>query len=491
MNKIKATLPRGFIDQDSYEIRLEEKIKKIISDTYDLYGFEPLKTPMFEHSVALGKFLPDADRPNAGVFSIQDDDEQWMSLRYDLTAPMARYVAQNYETLVKPFKTYRCGEVFRNEKAGPGRFRQFIQFDADIVGAASLSADVQICMMAADVLENLSIPRGQYIIQLNNRKVLDGLLEAINLGGDENAEKRLQVLRSVDKFDKFGREGVELLLGKGRLDESGDFTKGVNLEPQAIERLLSLLDYDKNLTSCELLDKLEASVSDSPLSLEGIAELRFMLSLIEKNGYQDRIKIDTSVVRGLEYYTGPVFEAQLLFDVLNENGQKVVFGAVAGGGRYDNLVSRFLPTEVPATGFSIGVSRLMVAMRAIEHGIHQDRMGPVLILKMDKDEDALASYFKIAADLRKHGIACEIYDGKSGMKAQMKYADRRFAPCVIIQGSREREEGTVQIKDLIEGSKLAKTIDDNQTWRETRPAQIAVAYKDIINSVQQIIAKYK
>ena len=235
-----AKLPRGFADRAPAEIAATEKMLGLIKETYELYGFEAVETPMIEFTEALGKFLPDQDRPNEGVFSFRDivgdpsqqrdrNDESWLSLRYDLTAPLARYVAENFDKLPKPYRSYRAGTVFRNEKPGPGRFRQFMQFDADTVGAASVAADAEMCMMAADTLEKLGIKRGDYVIKVNNRKVLDGVMEAIGLGGEENAGRRLTVLRAIDKYDRLGAEGVHLLLGKGRKDESGDFTKGAEL----------------------------------------------------------------------------------------------------------------------------------------------------------------------------------------------------------------------------------------------------------------------
>src|SRR5260221_61139 len=234
----RARLPRGLADRTAADIRATERMLATIRSVYERYGFEPVETPLIEYTDALGKFLPDQDRPNEGVFSFQDDDEQWLSLRYDLTAPLARYVAENFDRLPKPYRSYRAGWVFRNEKPGPGRFRQFMQFDADTVGAASPAADAEICMMAADTLEALGIPRGQYVIKVNSRKVLDGVMEAIGLGGEENAGRRLTVLRAIDKLDRLGIEGVRALLGPGRKDESGGFTKSAGLDPNQIEKLL-------------------------------------------------------------------------------------------------------------------------------------------------------------------------------------------------------------------------------------------------------------
>lgn len=488
--KIKARLPRGFMDRTSTQLYGTEIMIAQIREVYELYGFEALETPIFEYTDVLGKFLPDSDRPNAGVFSLQDDDEQWMSLRYDLTAPLARYFTENFENLPKPYRSYRLGFVFRNEKPGPGRFRQFTQFDADIVGAPTVAADAEICMMAADSLEKLGIQRHDYVIRLNNRKILDGVLELIGLGECELAEKRLTVLRAIDKLDKFGLEGVRLLLGAGRLDESGDFTKGAGLSDKDVDSILALIAVEA-ATADEILDNLKKVVGHNVQGLEGVRELEDMQAIFAENGYQDRIKIDPSVVRGLDYYTGPVFEAALLFDVLNDNGQKVIFGSVGGGGRYDGLIARFRRESIPATGFSIGVSRLISALQNLGKLPVKETSGPVVVLMMDKEPEAIARYQKMVMQLRNAGIRSELYLGALGIKAQMKYADRRHAPCVVIQGSQERQEGKIQIKDLIEGARLAHEIKDNQTWRESRPAQITVGENKLVETVRDILKAHK
>ncbi len=485
-DRVKARLPRGFVDRTPDDLRAAEKMMAEIRKVYELYGFEPVETPLIEYTDALGKFLPDQDRPNEGVFSFQDDDEQWLSLRYDLTAPLARYVAENYESIPKPYRSYRAGWVFRNEKPGPGRFRQFMQFDADTVGAPNVSADAEMCMMMADVMEALGIQRGDYVIRVNNRKVLDGVLEAIGLGGDENAGRRLTVLRAIDKLDKFGVEGVRELLGKGRKDESGDFTKGANLDEAAIKQVLDFTAAGA-ATGSATIANLEKVVTGNDKGAEGVAELGTIEALCSAAGYDGRVKIDPSVVRGLEYYTGPVFEAELLAEIPNEDGQIVRFGSVGGGGRYDGLVSRFRSEPVPATGISIGVSRLMTALKNLGKLDMSDNIGPVVVMVMDRDTESLGRYQKMVSDLRQAGIRAEMYLGGSGMKPQMKYADRRGAPCVIIQGSQERDLGEVQIKDLIEGARLSAEIEDNITWRESRPAQITAKESDIIAEVRKIL----
>jgi len=495
---LKARLPRGFADRGPADLAATERMLAAIRETYELYGFEAAETPFVEYTDALGKFLPDQDRPNEGVFSFQDDDGQWLSLRYDLTAPLARSVAENFETLPRPYRSYRAGWVFRNEKPGPGRFRQFMQFDADTVGAASIAADAEICMMAADTLEKVGIPRGDYVIKVNNRKVLDGVMEAIGLSGDDKAGQRLSVLRAVDKLDRLGLEGVRLLLGPGRKDDSGDFTKGAGLAADQIAPVLDLATarLPSGSTNDANADSF-ASLRASPFLAndtyrQGVDELAQIAELTESAGYRaDRVRIEPSVVRGLEYYTGPVFEAELTFAVEDEHGRPVQFGSVGGGGRYDGLVGRFRAEPVPATGFSIGVSRLLSALQAVKSPVVATggKAGPVVVLVLDRGE--IAAYQRLVARLRAAGIRSELYLGASGMKAQMKYADRRGSPCVVIQGSDERARGEVQIKDLIEGARAAKTIASNEEWKAARPAQVSVPEDALVEAVREILARHE
>ncbi|WP_354194310.1 histidine--tRNA ligase [Aquamicrobium terrae] len=485
--KMKARLPRGFVDRSADDIRAVDRMMAKIREVYELYGFEPVDQPLIEYTDALGKFLPDQDRPNEGVFSFQDDDEQWLSLRYDLTAPMARFVAENYERLPKPFRSYRAGWVFRNEKPGPGRFRQFMQFDADTVGTPGVAADAEMAMMMADVMEALGIARGDYVIRVNNRKVLDGVLEAIGLGGDDNAGRRLTVLRAVDKLDKVGADGVRDLLGKGRLDESGDFTKGAGLDEAQADRVL-LLTSSTGDDLAGALAAMHDAVAGSARGEDGVQELADIGAMVAAAGYDDgRVKIDPSVVRGLEYYTGPVYEAELLAEIPNEDGRIVRFGSVGGGGRYDGLVSRFRGEPVPATGFSIGVSRLMTALKNLGKLDMSDVVQPVVVLVMDKDTESLGRYQKMVSDLRRAGIRAEMYLGGAGMKAQLKYADRRGCPVAVIQGGDERAKGEVQIKDLIEGARMSAEISDNAEWRAARPAQVTVPEADLVAEMKKIL----
>ena len=479
-NRLKARLPRGLFDRGAAEIAATRRMIETIRAVYERYGFEPVETPAIEYTDALGKFLPDQDRPNEGVFSFQDDDEQWLSLRYDLTAPLARYVAENFDALPKPYRSYRVGYVFRNEKPGPGRFRQFMQFDADTVGSASMAADAENCMMAADTMEALGIPRGSYVVKANNRKVLDGVLESIGLGGEGKEHQRLAVLRAMDKYDRLGVAGVKQLLGEGRKDESGDFTKGAGLGAAAIETVLSVFETDV------LRD---TRLGNSKAGQEGREELEQIGSLVKASGYDsDRIVIDPSIVRGLEYYTGPVYEAELIGDIKDDSGRPVRIGSVASGGRYDGLVARFRGEQVPATGISIGVSRLLAALQLLGKVDSKPEPGPVVVTVFDKSR--VADYQRMVTTLRNAGIRAELYLGGGKMGPQLKYADKRGSPCVIIQGGDEQAKGELQIKDLIEGAKAAAAIASNQEWRETRPAQFAVAESKLVEAVREVLARH-
>jgi histidyl-tRNA synthetase len=478
-NKLKARLPRGLADRGPAEIAATRRMLETIRKVYERYGFDPVETPAMEYTDALGKFLPDLDRPNEGVFSFQDDDEQWISLRYDLTAPLARYVAENFDALPKPYRSYRAGYVYRNEKPGPGRFRQFMQFDADTVGSASMAADAEVCMMIADTMEELGIPRGSYIVKVNNRKVLDGVMEAIGIGGEQHVPTRLTVLRAIDKLDKFSEEEVLLLLTKGRKDQSGDFTKGAGLSDENARKLLAQLKRDG--TSKQGLNDTHQSGTD---------ELNAIAALVAASGYDDtRVRIDPSVVRGLEYYTGPVFEVELTFPIEGEDGKPVRFGSVAGGGRYDGLVGRFRNENIPATGISIGVSRLMAALQHLKKVDTQPEPGPVIVTVFDQDR--IADYQKMVAALRKENIRAELYLGSGKFGAQMKYADRRGSPCAVIQGGDEKAKGEIQIKDLILGATITSIKDREEYLKKQAEAQFAVPEDQLVDAVRKVLARHK
>jgi histidyl-tRNA synthetase len=476
----KARAPRGFRDRSAAEIAAERACLDTIRRVFESWGFEALETPAFEYTDALGKFLPDLDRPNEGVFSLQDEDGQWLSLRYDLTAPLARYVAENFQHFPKPFRRYQVGSVWRNEKPGPGRYREFTQFDADTVGSASPAADAELLMMARDALQAAGLGRDEFVIKFNNRKLLDGVLEASGLALGETAEshaRRGVVLRAIDKLDRLGIGGVHALLGAGRKDESGDFTRGAGLSDDQIARIESFIALAHGGSG--RVSDTQALVAGSRSGEEGLAELEAIERIL---GRESGIAFDPGIVRGLDYYTGAVFEAQLTFPVTNDAGEEVVFGSVVGGGRYDDLVARFTGEQVPATGISIGVSRLLTALRQ-----RRAVALPPLVLVLALDREDRAGSFVMAAELRAAGLRTEAYIGEAGMKAQFKYADRRNAAVAIIEGSDERAKGEVTIKDLVLGAELAKSVGSRAAWVEGRPAQETVGRGNLVESVRRLL----
>jgi len=482
----KAETPKGFRDYFGAEVTERKEMLDRIAEVYHRYGFDPLETSAVETVEALGKYLPDVDRPNAGVFAWQEEDDgKWMALRYDMTAPLARVAAQFRNDLPAPYRRFTMGPVWRNEKPGPGRFRQFYQCDADTVGAPSVAADAEICAMLADTLEAVGIPRGDYIVRVNNRKVLTGVLETMGVGDDEDT--RNNVLRTIDKFDKVGEAGVRELLGKGRLDASGAYIDGVGLRDDQAEPVIAFLT-SKGADAEETLANLRAAIGVSGIGAEGVEELKTIASLLEAQGYgPDRIVIDPSVVRGLGYYTGPVYEAELTFEVLDDKGRPRQFGSVAGGGRYDDLVKRFTGQAVPATGVSIGVDRLLAALR--EKGrIGGTQQGPVVVTVMDRDR--MAEYQRMATELRNAGIRAEVYLGNpKNFGNQLKYADKRESPVAIIQGSDEAARGVVQIKDLILGAQIAQEASLEE-WK-SQPAQREVPVADLVAEVRAILDRGK
>ncbi|PWK59368.1 histidine--tRNA ligase [Roseicyclus mahoneyensis] len=532
----KAETPKGFRDYFGAEVTERQQMLEKIAEVYRLHGFDPLETSAVETVEALGKFLPDVDRPNEGVFAFEEDDT-WLALRYDLTAPLARVAAQYRNDLPFPYRRYAMGPVWRNEKPGPGRFRQFYQCDADTVGAPSVAADAEICGMLADTLEAVGIPRGDYIVRVNNRKVLNGVMEVAEILDPTNPDKfayeRGVVLRAIDKLDRLGVDGVRALLGEGRKDESGDFTKGAGLNAEQMLPLIEfvnahtaiqsdLASYQQEIDAPggervlqgmvafqkrenELLglpkmeafnrvknqfaaDYLRSIVKSSMCGVEGVSELETISNLLAAQGYGgDRIVIDPSVVRGLGYYTGPVFEAELTFEILDEKGRPRQFGSVAGGGRYDDLVKRFTGQEVPATGVSIGVDRLLAALRA-KGRLTGETQGPVIVTVMDRDR--MADYQAMAATLRQAGIRAEVYLGNpKNFGNQLKYADKRASPVAVIQGEDEALRGVVQLKDLILGAKLAQeaTLEE---WK-SQPAQVEVPLAYLVEETRKLLDRHR
>ena len=485
----RAETPKGFRDYFGAEVTERKAMLDKVAEVYHRYGFDPLETSAVETVEALGKFLPDVDRPNEGVFAWQDEDQDWLALRYDLTAPLARVAAQYRNDLPAPYRRYAMGPVWRNEKPGPGRFRQFYQCDADTVGAPSVAADAEICAMLSDALETVGIPRGDYIVRVNNRKVLNGVMEVAGVldptDPDRFANERGIVLRAIDKIDRLGETGVRALLGEGRKDESGDFTKGAGLAPEQAEVVMAFMAA-RRATGAETTARLRELVGPSAIGSDGVAELETIADLLDRQGYgPERILIDPGVVRGLGYYTGPVYEAELTFEILDEKGRKRQFGSVAGGGRYDDLVKRFTGQSVPATGVSIGVDRLLAALRA-KGRVSTDAQGPVVVTVMDRDR--MADYMAMVADLRNAGIRAEVYLGNpKNFGNQLKYADKRASPIAVIQGGNESEKGTVILKDLILGAQIAQNATLEE-WKD-RPAQLEVPRADLVAAVQKMLGK--
>jgi len=394
------------------------------------YGFRYLETPSFEYTDSIGKFLPDKERPDAGVFSFKDENK-WMSLRYDLTAPLARYVAKNYLEIPKPFKRYQLGSVWRNEKPGPGRFREFLQFDADYVGTKNLQADAELCVLISEILEKCGLDKKDYTVKISSRKLTDKLFEKLKITSKDQIST---TLRALDKIDRLGWEEVKKLLGEGRKDKSGDYTKGAKLSNDQIKRIESTL---------------VAKVPDS----EDILEI---LKIFEAYNFKN-YKFDPSVIRGLEYYTGPIFEVNLNFQVKNLKGQTIQFGSIGGGGRYDNLISNFGNLDCPATGISVGLDRLVFAlMQKKDFKIKSTR--PVIICVFDKDK--IKKYIDILSKLRASNISSEIYPGEGKLKKQMEYANKLGSPAVILYGDNEIKSGKATLKNLESGNESSVKIEE-------------------------------
>ncbi len=485
-----AANPKGFVDYQGYEVFHRYKMLKSITDIYYKYGFDALETPAVETVEALGKFLPDVDRPNEGVFSWLDEEDKWLALRYDLTAPLARFYAQFRNQLPSPYRRFSMGPVWRNEKPGPGRFKQFYQCDADSVGVPNVTADAELCAMLSDILENVGISKNDYVIRINNRKILEGILEKIGLE-QENTESsssltRGVVMRAIDKLDRLGVSGVKNLLGAGRTDESGDFSKGAGLTSEQTALIIDFISA-RSISNEITISKLKDIVKGSEIGSEGLAELESMLeSVVAKRAHDKKFIIDPTVVRGLSYYTGPVFEAELTFETFDHRGNKRQFGSVAGGGRYDDLIKRFTGQTIPATGVSIGVDRLISAINCCKKSSRKI-VGPVVVTVMDK---TLTQYYQSLVDeLRSNDVRAEMYMGNpKDFGRQLKYADQRNSPVAIIVGSEEIERGVIQLKDLKLGIELSKSIASNEEWK-SRPAQFEVSRPNLISAVKKILTR--
>ncbi|MDA9643047.1 histidine--tRNA ligase [bacterium] len=487
--KIKPQRPRGFEDLSGNDLVELNRLRDSIQKTYSLYGFDALETGIIEYSDVIGSFLPDQDRPNEGVFSFEDDDNKWVSLRYDLTSGLARYVAENYDSLPKPYRRYQSGWVFRNEKPGPGRYRQFFQIDADTIGSDNALSDAEMCMMFSDAIENTGIERGNFIIRLNNRKILDGIIDSLSISGNKSgSDINLAIMRSIDKLDRLGLGGVEQLLGDGRKDESGDYTKGAGLDSSSIKEILLFLESgidSKHLSRKKSLENLSNQFGSNSIFAEAIEELDNISSIIDIAKYDEkRIIIDPSVVRGLGYYTGPVYEADLTFDIETDDSIEK-FGSVGGGGRYDDLITRLKGARVPSTGISVGVSRLSSALKYLKkQNLNKEKLS-VVVLVMDKEKRPL--YYKIASELRSAGVPSECYAGDGGMKAQLKYADKREARFALILGEDEEASNNITIKDLLAGKEASDKILDNEEWRSGKVSQKTIPIEKLIVEIKSLL----
>lgn len=492
-NKTSRTPARrlkGFRDITAADVLARDRMIAKIRAVYERYGFAPLETPALEYVDALGKFLPEADQPDGGIFAFRDEDDEWIALRYDLTAPLSRYVAMNFQELPLPFRRYQVGPVYRVEKPGPGRFREFYQFDFDSVGAGSMLADVECCQIMCDTLEALGIDRGGYVVRVNDRKVLTGVLDAVAAQGPIPPDASTQVLRSIDKLDRVGPEGVKQLLGPGRRDESGAFIRGVGLSGAQVEVVMRYLSIKADSRG-RVCDALEGVVGESLVGREGVAELREIDEALTAAGYgDDRVVIDPTVVRGLAYYTGPVFEGVLTFDIVDEDGVTRQFGSVFGGGRYDDLVSRFTGQKVPATGSSIGVDRLLAALRALGKIDTPTTTAAVLVTRLDKG--LTSEYQAIAAELRASGVNTELYVGKQGIGKQFKYASDSGKTVAVVMGSDEAAKGEVSIKDLRLGAELSRDLGpDRKKWLEEQPAQFTAPRASVAEAVRRVLDRYR
>ncbi len=428
--KPSKELPLGFVDRKEKELLIRDFVISKIKEVMIKYGFQYLETPSFEYSDSIGKFLPDKDRPDSGVFSFKDENK-WLSLRYDLTAPLARYVAKNYLELAKPFKRYQLGTVWRNEKPGPGRFREFLQFDADYVGTKNLQADAELCVLISEILEKCGLDKKDYTVKISSRKLTDKLFQKMKITSKEQIST---TLRALDKIDRLGWDEAKKLLREGRKDKSGDYTKGANLSNDQIKIIESTL---------------RGKIPDS----EDILEILKIFEFYNFKNY----KFDPSVIRGLEYYTGPIFEVNLNFQVKNSKGQTIQFGSIGGGGRYDNLVNNFGNLDCPATGISIGLDRLVFAlMQKKDFKIKSTR--PVIICVFDKNN--VKEYVDILNKLRASNISSEIYPGEGKLKKQMEYANKLGSPAVILYGDNEIKLGKATLKNLESGNESSVKIEE-------------------------------
>jgi len=499
MKRPKPRLFSGIRDIFSADLLAKQSMIDKIKSVYELYGFVPLETPALEFVDVLGKFLPESNTPESGVFAFRNpeahysghggSEDDWLALRYDLTAPLARVVAQ-YEDLQRPFRRYQIGNVWRYEKPGPGRYREFCQFDFDSVGTDSMVADAEVCCVICDVLETIGLRKNEYIVNVNNRKIMKGILEVIKLSDTTFSEEQsvgMNVLQAIDKLDKIGWEGVRELLTTGRMDQSGDFTEGIGLEEWQVSLIQNFLEI-KDLNRKEVCDRLKQLVATSITGCEGVEELIEIDILLRYLGYnENQVIFNPTTVRGLGYYTGPVFEGIITAEITDDKGQSRQFGSVFGGGRYDYLIERFTGQKVPATGASVGVDRLLEALKLLHRVETKASTSEILITVMDKEK--VPEYLKITQELRKNAINAEVYLGSGSIKKQLKYADKLGIPLAIIAGSKEFEKGVVLIKDLRLGKELSSEISDRDDWLKSDKVQVEVKASELVLRIKEFLLK--
>ncbi len=434
--KLIPGLPPGFEDRWNKKLLLKKKLIEIIENNFLKFGFTPLETPSFEISKNIGSFLAnDESNSMSDVFTFEDKTEQ-ITLRYDLSSPLSRFVAQNYRELPFPYKRYAVGNVWRNEKSGNARYREFTQADVDIIGNVnSGEADAEICNIIADTLTKCGLNDKQFKVSISNRKIVQGLINNLKIS---NKTQELKVIRAIDKLDRVGLKGVEDLLKKERKDSSGAVTRGAGLSDEQASEILNFLKIN-NLKDLK-------SALKNPLSAEGIKETEDLLEILSYGKYAKLIQPNFTIVRGLDYYDGFCVETNINFKVKNLKGKEIDIGSIASGGRYDKLISRFKGTDLPGTGMSIGVDRLLFVLKQI-NSIKVNNNEPVLVCILDNKY--LKKYYEILDYLRENGINSELYlDSSKNLKKQLTYADKKGCPVAVIMGDTEFKENKYTLKNL-------------------------------------------
>jgi len=467
---VEARVSRGLRDLLPDQMLARQWMIDTIRSVYELYGFVPLDTPAIEYlDVLLGSEA--GAEAQQSIFTVQNPEKEALGLRFDLSVPLARVVAQ-YRDLPRPFRRYQVSPVWRADKPGPGRFREFMQFDLDSVGVESEVADTEIIAGMCDTLSALQV--GSYLVRFSSRGILNVLL----VYGGIPAERGKDVFRVLDKLEKVGLEKVRLELTTGYVDSSGDPIPGLGLESRQvdrIERFLQIRSGDRREVVAQLRD-LFAGVDGAEREVSMTERISNHLYAL---GYgEDRVSLDLSVARGLAYYTGPVFEAILL--------DAPQFGSVFGGGRYDDLVLRFLGEKVPATGASIGVDRLFAALIDLKRAGQQKSTAKVLVVSMDPSLQD--DYIAMTWELRRAGIPTELYLGAArGPGKQLKYADHWGIPIALLYGSNEKERGVVTLKDMELGRQRAQALEDRREWLEERPGQREVPRSELVSTVREML----